>query len=157
MESFIEALNAQFIDWGYAGLFVAAFVAGSVLPFSSEIIMAALIGMGLDPVLCTISATAGNTAGGMTCYWIGSMGKTEWIERYLKVSRAKVERATAFLGGRGAAMGFFAFLPYIGSAIAIALGLMRSNVWLTAAAMAAGKALRYIVLVMAVRGLLAIV
>ena len=28
-----------------------------------------------------------------------------------------------FLGGRGALMGFFAFLPYIGEAVALLLGL----------------------------------
>jgi len=153
MEAFIEATEAFFIDWGYAGLFLSAFVAGSILPFSSEIVMAALIGIGLDPTLCVLAGAAGNTAGGMTCYWIGHLGKTEWIERYLGVERSKLDRATAFLGGRGAMMGFFAFLPYIGEAIAIALGLMKSDARITAAAMFAGKALRYAVIAAAVSGI----
>ena len=58
--------------------------------------------------------------------------------------------------GRGALMAFFAFLPTIGEAIAIVLGLMRSNVWLTGGAMLAGKTLRYIVVLATFRGALSL-
>ena len=51
---------------------------------------------------------------------------------------------------------FFAFLPTIGEAIAIVLGLMRSNVWLTGSAMLAGKTLRYIVVLATFRGALSL-
>ena len=74
------------------------------------------------------------------------LGKREWIKQYLGVSDAKMERATRFLDGRGAWMAFFAFLPYIGEAIAIALGLMRSNIFITTIAMTLGKFVRYIIL-----------
>mgnify|MGYP000541478223 len=49
-------------------------------------------------------------------------------------------------------MGFFAFLPTIGEALAIVLGLMRSNVWLTGISMLAGKALRYVVILLSFEG-----
>jgi len=44
-------------------------------------------------------------------------------------------------------MGFFAFLPVLGSAITIALGLMRSNVLITFVAITLGKIFRYVVLI----------
>ena len=138
MESLVQLL----IDWGYWGLFFAAVLAGSLLPFCSEAVLVVLLRLGLDPVGCVAAATAGNTLGGMTCYWIGRLGRPAWIAR-LGVSEARLERARRFLAGRGALMGFFAFLPGIGGAIAVVLGLMRSNPWLTAAAMCTGKALRY--------------
>ena len=156
MDAFIDSLAAFFVDWGYAGLFLSAFIAGSVLPFSSELVMMMLVQMGLSPVWCVVAASVGNTLGGMTCYWIGHLGKTEWIEKYLKVDAAKIEKATAFLSGRGAVMGFFAFLPYIGEAVAIALGLMRSNVWITYLSMFVGKLLRYVVLLLAFEGVTAL-
>jgi membrane protein YqaA with SNARE-associated domain len=59
------------------------------------------------------------------------------------VSEEKLARAERFLAGRGAVMGFFAFLPYVGEAIAVVLGLMRSNMLLTFSSMTLGKALRY--------------
>lgn len=40
-------------------------------------------------------------------------------------------------------MGFFAFLPLIGTAISILLGLMRANLPLTALSTLVGKFLRY--------------
>lgn len=139
----MDALIEFFVEWGYVGLFLSAFVAGSIVPFSSEAVMVVLIEMGLSEWGCLAAATVGNTLGGMTCYWIGMAGRREWITRYLRVSDEKLARAERFLAGRGAVMGFFAFLPYVGEAIAVVLGLMRSNMLLTFASMTVGKALRY--------------
>lgn len=152
MESLVQLL----IDWGYWGLFFAAILAGSLLPFCSEAVLVVLLRLGLDPVGCIAAATAGNTLGGMTCYWIGMLGRPEWIAR-LGVSEERLERAHRFLAGRGALMGFFAFLPGIGGAIAVVLGLMRSNPWLTAAAMCTGKALRYIAIAAGAEGIASLV
>lgn len=147
MESFTQFM----IDWGYWGLFLSAFIAGSVVPFSSEVVMVVLVRMGLDPVICVAAASVGNTLGGMSCYYIGRLGKTEWIAR-LGVSDRQLARARKFLAGRGALMGFFGFLPTIGEAIAILLGLMRSNPWLTGSSMFVGKALRYILILATFEG-----
>lgn len=143
MESLVQLLT----DWGYIGLFLSALLAGSVLPFSSEVVLAALILLGLDPLVCLLTATAGNTLGGLTCYGIGRMGRMEWIEHYLHVRREKVERMRLFLQGKGALMAFFAFLPIAGSVLVIALGFMRSNVVLVTLSMMTGKALRYWVVI----------
>lgn len=151
----MEAITQFFIEWGYLGLFLSAFVAGSILPFSSEAVMIVLVRMGLDPVRCVAAAALGNTLGGMTCYWIGSLGRTEWIAR-LGVSTRQLARARKFLAGRGALMAFFTFLPTIGEAIAIVLGLMRSNVWITVGSMLTGKTLRYIVILASFEGVLSL-
>ena len=147
----METLTQLLVDWGYWGLFLSAFVAGSILPFSSEAVLVVLVRMGLDPVLCVAAAASGNTLGGMTCYAIGMLGRTSWIER-LGVTPRQLARARKFLAGRGAAMAFFAFLPTIGEAIAILLGLMRSNLPITAAAMFAGKTARYVVVLLSFQG-----
>lgn len=147
----MEAVTQFLIEWGYWGLFLSALVAGSILPFSSEAVLIVLVRMGLDPVGCLAAASLGNTLGGMTCYWIGTLGRTEWIAR-LGVSTRQLARARKFLSGRGALMGFFGFLPAMGEAIAVLLGLMRSNVWITAVAMFAGKALRYVVILATFEG-----
>ena len=96
-----------------------------------------------------ISATLGNTVGGMTCYYMGRLGKISWIEKYFKVKKEKVDKMVKFLQGKGALMAFFTFLPAIGEVIAIALGFMRSNTWLTIASMFVGKLIRYILLLYA--------
>ena len=145
---FMDAILQFLIDWGYWGLFLGSFIAGSVLPFSSEAVLAACVGpLGLDPVISITAATAGNVAGGMTCYWMGHLGNMEWIEKYFHVKKEKMDRAERFVHGRGAWMAFFAFIPILGSAISIVLGMMRANIWIVILAMTIGKILRYALLV----------
>ena len=61
----MDAILQFLIDWGYWGLFLGSFIAGSVLPFSSEAVLAACVGpLGLDPVISITAATAGNVADG---------------------------------------------------------------------------------------------
>lgn len=152
MDAFIDSLIQLMIDWGYLGLFVSAVLAGSVIPFSSELVMIALVKVGLNPTMCVLFATLGNTIGGMTCYYMGHLGNLVWIEKYFKVKKEKIDRMQRFLQGKGALMGFFAFLPFVGSAVAIALGFMRSNVWLTTLSMLTGKLVRYAVMMLALEG-----
>lgn len=141
-----DTLTVLLASWGYAGLFIASLLAGSVLPFSSELVLFALLRLGLYPTLCLLFATLGNTAGSLSCYLIGRLGRVDWMERYLHVSRSRVRRMQHFLQGKGALMGFFAFLPTLGEVISIALGFLRSNLLLTTLSMAVGKFVRYLVI-----------
>ena len=61
MDFFINLL----IDYGYMGMLLAAFLAGSFFPFSSEAVMIGLLAAGLDPTPLCIYATVGNVLGGM--------------------------------------------------------------------------------------------
>lgn len=135
------------ISYGYWGMLITAFVAGSFFPFSSEAVMTGLLAAGLDPWLLIVYGTIGNVAGGMFNYFVGRQGRLEWIEKYLHVKHRDLDRATRFMSGRGAWMGFFAFLPVLGSAITIVLGLMRANIPISLTSMAVGKFLRYVALV----------
>lgn len=134
-------------SYGYWGLFVAAFIAGSVFPWSSEAIMLALQAAGLDPIGLVLYGTAGNVLGSMFNFWVGHLGRIDWIERYLHVKKESLDKAERFMRGHGAWIGFFAFLPIIGSAITIMLGLMRANVIITIVSITLGKFLRYALLV----------
>ena len=140
MDAFIDSTIQLLIEWGLPGLFISALLAGSIVPFSSELVLVALVKLGLPPTACILAATLGNTAGGMTCYYMGRLGKISWIEKYFKVKKEKVDKMVKFLQGKGALMAFFAFLPAIG------LGFMRSNIWLTTTSMFVGKLIRYILL-----------
>lgn len=152
----MEQIAQFFVDWGYLGIFISAFLAGSILPFASEAVMVVLAQSGLSGWLCILWATVGNTLGGATCYWIGRLGKVEWMERYLKISPETLARTQRFLKGRGAFMALFVALPYIGDAIAVALGFMRANFTLTTLAMAAGKFIRYVAVLYAAEGIISL-
>ncbi len=135
------------VQFGYLGMFLSALLAGSVLPFNSEVVIAALKAAGLDSWWLLLFGTAGNVAGGLFNYWIGTFGRMDWIEKYLHIKQKNMERAQRFMAGRGAWMAFFAFLPVIGSAITVLLGLMRANLPITVTSMTIGKAIRYALIV----------
>lgn len=148
----MEAIVQFFIEWGYIGLFLSALLAGSILPFSSELVLTVLVQMGADPTICLIAASIGNTLGGLFCYWLGYLGNMQWIERWLKIDHAKMERMDKFVRKYGAWMGVFGVLPWVGEVIIVLLGLMRANVYLTTATMFAGKFVRYLLMLMALQG-----
>ena len=143
----MESLTQLLVDYGYWGMFLSAFLAGSFLPFSSEAVMLGLLAAGVDPVLLLVYGSIGNVLGGMLNYGLGRLGKLEWLERYFRVKKESLDRAYRFMGGHGAWMGFFAFLPIIGSAITVSLGLMRANIVITFTSITLGKVVRYILLI----------
>jgi membrane protein YqaA with SNARE-associated domain len=150
----MDALIEFLIEWGYVGMFLSALLAGSAVPFSSEAVLAALLhpSTGLAPAGCILSASAGNLLGSLTCYWLGHLGKMEWLVKYFHLKEEKIVRMQARLNRRSAFMAFFAFLPVIGTLIAVALGFLRSNLYVVCASMFAGKLLRYIVVALIVIG-----
>ena len=97
MDAFVDSTIQLLIEWGLPGLFISALLAGSIVPFSSELVLVALVKLGLPPIACLIAATLGNTVGGMTCYYMGRLGKVSWIEKYFKVKKEKVDKMVKFL------------------------------------------------------------
>ena len=69
----------EYLTYGYYGLFSISFLAATILPVSSEIIFIALLTSNLNPLLLLLSASLGNWIGGMTNYYLGYLGKIEWI------------------------------------------------------------------------------
>jgi membrane protein YqaA with SNARE-associated domain len=132
-------------EYGLLGLFLASFLAATVVPFSSEAILTFLIANGTNVSSAVLVATTGNWLGGMSSFAIGYLGKWEWIEKYLRVKRATIEKWHDRMYKRGAIFAFLSWVPGVGDIFAVGLGVLRTNIWVTAAAMLAGKFLRYVV------------
>lgn len=135
----------ELIELGYIGLFIASFLAATVVPFSSEFVFTAMVYGGLNAWNCVFVATLGNWLGGMTCYYLGRLGKLDWIEKYLRIKREKLTGFTEKIHKYGDWFAFFSFLPGIGDVIAVASGFFRCRWWVVAISMLIGKFLRYIV------------
>ena len=123
-------------DGGLAAVFVASFLAATVVPLSSEAVLFGYLKLHPEQAALAVAlATLGNTAGGMTTYLIGRLfpKKRNFNERILQ----KVRRY-------GAAATFFAWLPFVGDGLCLAAGWLRVN-WLAALGfMAAGRLARYL-------------
>ena len=53
-------------EWGYVGLFIASFLAATLIPLSSEIVLSILIANNYDLTLSLVVASAGNWIGGLS-------------------------------------------------------------------------------------------
>lgn len=137
------------IQYGEAGMFVAAFLAGSFFPFSSEAVMLALLAAGASPQGLLVWGTAGNTLGSLFNYGVGTLGREEWIERWAKVPPEKLEKGKQKVRRYGAWAGLLAWLPLLGSVITVAMGFLRVNPILGMLNVAIGKFVRYWLLVQA--------
>lgn len=136
---------------GLFGLFLGCMLSATVVPFASEALLAGALLMGYGKWAVTLVATLGNTTGGMISYLMGWLCKWEWLEKYFRVKREKLERMRDRVSKYGAWAALLTWLPFVGDLIAIAMGLMRVNPWWTLLLMFIGKLARYL----AATGLLA--
>ena len=134
-------------ELGYLGVFIAGFLAATILPFSSEGLLAVALLNGFDPIICLIIITSGNWIGSITTYGIGYLGKFDWIENYFKISREKIEKTKSYLIKYGTLLALFAWVPIIGDVFALTLGYFKINFILTALFMLIGKFFRYLLIV----------
>jgi len=134
-----------FLTWGYPGLFLGSFLAATILPFSSEILVTGLLLAGASPLYVLIIATTGNWLGSLSTYGIGWLGKWEWIEKWFKVSREKIEKQQGKIAKYGSLLAFLVWAPVIGDVFALALGFYRVNFIKCSIFMLIGKFLRYFI------------
>lgn len=126
-----------------AAMAFSAFTSATVLPGSSEAVLAALLAVYPQHwAVLLITATAANTAGSLLTL---AMGR-------LYPLRHKISARTAACVERwGVWTLLFAWVPVLGDALALAAGSFRLPLLPSVCALAAGKLLRYAVLVWMVR------
>ena len=126
------------LDWltaeaSLGSLAVAAFLASTFVPLSSEVVLVAVLKLHPDLHWTAVGlATLCNTLGGMTTYLIG---------RFLATKKPLKELATVRRWGPAALV--FAWAPFVGDALCVAAGWLKINWIAAAAAQAAGRFARY--------------
>lgn len=127
-------------SWELYGLFISAFLAATILPFSSEAVFAACLLTGIDPLLCIVVATTGNSLGGATNLLLGRFSR-KFYER-----RGKTIRGEAIIRKYGSWTAWLSWVPFIGDPLLIAAGFFRTQMVWTVLFMIAGKCGRYAVI-----------
>jgi membrane protein YqaA with SNARE-associated domain len=130
---------------GLFGLFLACLLSATIIPFSSEAIVAGAMALGYSTPVIVGVASLGNTVGGMISFYMGWLCKWEWLERWFKVKREKLERFRGHIEKYGVWAALLTWLPFVGDPLAIAMGFMRLNPLWTCLIMFVGKLLRYFV------------
>lgn len=119
---------------GFISLFIASFLAATLLPGGSEVVLIAVIAKHPDALLQAVAiATVGNTLGGATSFLIG----------WLLPNRAQ-HRAIIYLHKYGYWSLLFSWVPLFGDALCVAAGWLRFNPWLSLLLFAIGKLFRYV-------------
>lgn len=132
------------LNLGYLGLFIGSFLAATLIPFSSDILLVGMLAAGGNIAGTVAVASLGNWAGGMFSYWIGHLGKWEWIEKWFKIKQETLEKQKGRIDKYGSWLAFFSWLPGIGDILAVGLGFYKVDVWRTAIFMLIGKAARFV-------------
>ncbi|ATI02071.1 MULTISPECIES: YqaA family protein [Cycloclasticus] len=133
-----------FSELGHLGLFIAAFLAATVLPLSSEIVLNALLLSGLSPTTLVITATIGNVLGSLTNYALGYWASLLVIKKWLRMSEADFVRAEQRFTKYGLFSLCFAWVPIIGDPLTVIAGVLRVHLLWFLILVTAGKLLRYI-------------
>jgi membrane protein YqaA with SNARE-associated domain len=130
-------------EWGYIGLFVGAFLSATIIPFSSDVLLVGILAAGGEPLTSFFIATAGNWLGGLTSFGLGWLGKWEWIEKWLKVSKEKLLTQKSKIDKYGPLLALFSWTPFVGDLFAIGLGFYKLNFYKCAFYMLIGKGTRF--------------
>ncbi|WP_444918996.1 YqaA family protein [Microbulbifer sp. JMSA003] len=134
-----------FLEFGFLGLFVSAFLAATILPLSSEIVMTGLLLQGLPPWALIIVATTGNVAGSLLNYALGYWASLGVIKKWLRMSEEEFVKAEQRFKKYGVFSLFFSWVPIIGDPLTVMAGILRIRLVWFLLLVATGKCLRYLV------------
>jgi len=130
-------------ELGYIGLFIAAFLAATILPLSSEVILSALLLQGLPPNTLILIATAGNVLGALLNYALGYWASLSALKKWLRMSDNAFLNAQQRFKHYGTLSLLFAWVPIIGDPLTVAAGVLRVRLLWFLILVSVGKLLRY--------------
>lgn len=135
-----------FAELGYIGLFIAAFLAATILPLSSELVLTALLLNDLSPELLVIVATVGNVLGSLTNYGLGYWASKTVIQKWLRMTESEFVLAEERFKKYGVIALLFAWVPIIGDPLTVMAGILRIRLLWFIILVTLGKFLRYYIL-----------
>ena len=128
----------------YLLLFASAFLAATILPFSSEVVLFSLLRDGGEPVALVVVATLGNTLGSVVNWALGLYLLHFQDRRWFYFSRDQIDKAQHWYQRFGFWSLLFAWLPLDGDALTLIAGIMKLRLWLFLLLVGTGKGLRFI-------------
>ena len=136
----------------YLTVFSSAFLAATIVPFASEIALTGALAAGGAVHWLVLVATLGNTLGAVVNWAIGRFIERFRDRRWFPANREQIERAQAWFKRYGVWSLLFAWLPVVGEPLTVVAGAMRVHIAPFLILVAIGKGLRYVVLALAVEG-----
>ena len=129
----------------YGGLFLSAFVAATLLPAQSELVLAALLASqewSAVWLLCVVSL--GNVLGALVNYALGRGANALRDKRWFPLSGAALARAEGWYRRYGRYSLLVSWAPIVGDPLTLAAGAMRENIWVFLGLVTLAKTGRYL-------------
>lgn len=140
---------------GYLGLFLSAFLAATIVPFSSEVVLATFYALDRQSMLALWAvASVGNTLGSFVNWLLGRFCLHWQDRRWFPVKPDRLARAQAWFSRYGIWSLLLAWLPVVGDPLTFAAGVLRVPVGVFLVLVAIGKTARYGVVLLAAQGVL---
>ena len=140
----------------HAGLFAVAFVAATIFPFQSELVLVGLVVA--EPThwgTLLLAASVGNTLGSIVNWVLGRLIVRFRDRSWFPVKPRDYDRVERWYARWGVWSLLFAWLPFGGDALTVVAGALRTPLAPFVVLVAIGKTARYAVLVAATLGWLA--
>lgn len=128
----------------YLLLFGAAFLAATIMPFSSEVILYGLLRQGEPSWILIAVATSGNTLGAVVNWALGRYLLHYRDRRWFYFKTDQLEKMQHWFQKFGVWSLLFSWLPLGGDILTCVAGVMRVEFAVFLPLVAIGKALRYI-------------
>jgi membrane protein YqaA with SNARE-associated domain len=137
---------SSFSELGYLGLFVSSFLSATILPLSSEVVLALIVASGYDSFYMLLVATTVNVLGSVVNYFLGYYLATRWIDK----KSTKLEKAQERFEKYGLPSLLFAWVPIVGDPLTVIAGVFRVSFLWFIALVTIGKLGRYVVVLLLV-------
>ncbi|MDE0800851.1 MAG: DedA family protein [Rhodospirillaceae bacterium] len=136
-------------------VFCTAFLAATILPFSSELVVAtAMADERVHLVALWASATAGNTLGAVVNYWLGRGATRYQDKQWFPASQTQMDKAEAWFNRYGIWSLLLTWIPIGGDALTVIAGLLRIRLDIFVIFVGLGKGARYAVVIAGLDALL---
>ncbi|HAG53165.1 MAG TPA: hypothetical protein DCL21_05195 [Alphaproteobacteria bacterium] len=125
-------------------LFSSAFMAASILPAQSEILLGSLISKEVYDVYLLIAvASLGNVLGSVLNYGIGKYLMHFQDHKYFPIKKNLLKKAEDYFHKYDSKILLFAWAPVIGDPLTIIAGAFRTKMWVFLVLVTIGKSIRY--------------
>jgi membrane protein YqaA with SNARE-associated domain len=139
----------------YGSLFLAAFVAATILPAQSELVLAGLLASGqYSPVVLVAVASVGNILGSVANWLLGRAIEHFRDQPWFPVTPDALKRAEGWYRRYGRWSLLASWMPVIGDPLTVVAGVLREPLWSFLLLVAIAKTGRYIVLALTAQSLL---
>ncbi|MER8974166.1 MULTISPECIES: YqaA family protein [unclassified Mesorhizobium] len=130
----------------YAGLFLAALLAATILPMQSEAVLVGLLLADYSPSLLIGVASVGNVLGSVINWRLGRGIERFRGQRWFPMNHAQLERAQMWYRRYGKWSLLLSWLPVVGDALTVVAGVLCEPFRVFLLLVTAAKVGRYLVL-----------